>query len=40
MQNRAVEGDEVALQILPPAQWFISGPLLQVQGPVRFDNVT
>ena len=30
MQNRAVEGDEVALHILPPAQWFISGQILQV----------
>lgn len=23
-QNRAIEGDEVALQILPPSQWFIN----------------
>ena len=29
MQNRALEGDEVALQILPPSQWFISGSMLE-----------
>lgn len=29
MQNRAIEGDEVALQILPPSQWFISGSMLE-----------
>ncbi len=29
MQNRAIEGDEVALQILPPCQWFISGSMLE-----------
>ena len=29
MQNRAIEGDEVALQILPPSQWFISGNMLE-----------
>ncbi len=34
-QNRAVEGDEVALQILPPSQWFISGPLLQAAASAR-----
>ena len=29
MQNRAIEGDEVALQILPPCKWFISGSMLE-----------
>ena len=29
MQNRAIEGDEVALQILSPSQWFISGSMLE-----------
>ena len=29
MQNRAIEGDEVALQILPPSKWFISGSMLE-----------
>lgn len=29
MQNRAVEGDEVALQVLPPSQWFISGSMVE-----------
>jgi hypothetical protein len=28
-QNRAVEGDEVALQVLPPSQWFISASQLE-----------
>ena len=29
MQNRAIEGDEVALQILPPCKWFITGSMLE-----------
>ena len=29
MQNRAIEGDEVALQILPPTKWFISGSMIE-----------
>ncbi len=31
-QNRAVEGDIVALQILPPSSWFISSALVKSAG--------
>ena len=31
-QNRAVEGDVVALQILPPSSWFISSALVKASN--------